>query len=134
MVPTDYIMRIVEEFARVLARVLLFKEMKQYVNASDELNKLSKMITGFDLEQLKALGKEGIKSFFDLNNYSNLEKVFYSAKALKEEAIINFEQGRVDEGMECLAIALGIFEVIQEKGKDIPGLAEEISFIKRNIN
>ena len=50
---TDYIMRMVEEFARVLARVLFFKEMKQYVNAMDELNNLSKMMSGLELKQIK---------------------------------------------------------------------------------
>ncbi len=118
-----------------MARVLFFKEMKQYVNAMDELNCLSKMMTGFDLEQLKVLGVEGVKNFFELSNYSNIEKVFYSAKAMKEEAIINFEQGKVNEGMESLALSLGMFELIKDEGmKEYPGLEEEISFIKRKIN
>lgn len=133
--PTDYIMRMVEEFVRVMARVLFFKEMKQYVNAMDELDKLSKMMTGFDLEQIKALGINGVKNFFELSNYSNVEKVFYSAKALKEEAAICFEQGNVNEGMKSMAMALGLFEMIKNSGmKDYPGLEEEINFIKRKIN
>lgn len=136
MMSTDYVMRMVEEFVRVLSRVLFFREMKQYTNAMDELDKLSKMMTGFSLEQFESLGLEGIKDFFSaaggLNNFSNVEKLFYSAKIVKEEAIIYFEQGKVDEGMVSLALALGMFEMIE--GKDIPGLAEEISFIRRNLN
>ena len=133
--PTDYIMRMVEEFVRVMARVLFYREMKQYVNAVDELDNLSKMMTGFDLEQIKVLGVDGVKSFFELSNYSNVEKIFYSAKALKEEANICFEQGKVDDGMQCMALALGLFELIENAGmKDYPGLEEEISFIKRKIN
>jgi len=132
---TDYIMRMVEEFARVLARVLFFKEMKQYVNAMDELNNLSKMMSGLELKQIKELGLDGVKHFFDLNNFSNVEKVFYTAKALKEEGWIYFEQGNIDEAMVSVAFALGMFEMIQEKGiKGIPGLDEEINVIRRRLS
>jgi hypothetical protein len=133
--PTYYLMRMVDEFVRVMARVLFFREMKQYVNAIDELDNLSKMMTGFDLGQIKELGIDGVKSFFELSNFSNVEKVFYSAKALKEEAAICFEQGNVDEGMKSMAMALGLFEMIKNSGlKDYPGLEEEISIIKRRVN
>jgi len=133
--PTDYIMRMVDEFVRVMARVLFFREMKQYVNAMYELDNLSKMMTGFDLEQIKALGTGGVKSFFVLSNYANIEKVFYSAKALKEEAAICFEQGNTDEGMRSMAMALGLFELIKNSGMgDYPGLEEEINILKRRIN
>ncbi|MFI5145142.1 MAG: hypothetical protein ACHQJ4_06050 [Ignavibacteria bacterium] len=83
--PTDYLMRMVDEFVKVMARVLFFREMKQYLNAIDELNNLSKMMTGFDLGQIKELGIDGVKSFFELSNYTNVEKVFIQPKRLKKK-------------------------------------------------
>jgi hypothetical protein len=131
----DFEMRFVEDFARALARIMFFKEMRQYGNAMDELEKLSTTMTGFNLEHIKALGIEGIKNFFNLNDYLNIEKVFYTAKTLKEEAIIYFEQGRIDEGMESIALALGFFELIKEKGaKNIPGFNSELRTIRNLIN
>jgi hypothetical protein len=128
-------MRMVDEFVKVMARVLFFREMKQYVSAMDELDNLSKMMTGFDMNQIKELGIDGVKSFFELSNFSNVEKIFYSAKALKEEAAICFEQGNVDEGMKSMAMALGLFEMIKNSGlKDYPGLEEEISILRQRIN
>jgi hypothetical protein len=132
---TDYIMRMIEEFGRGLARVLHLKDINQYENAMDELNNLTRKMVGFDLNQMKMFGLDGIKNFFDMNNYSSVEKVFYSAKALKEEALIFFDQGKLDEGKESAELSLGMFELLKDNGiKDVESLDEEINLIRNKIN
>ncbi len=135
MFGSEYEIWMVEEFTKAMSRVLFFREMKQYVNAMDELQNFSKLISGFDLEEIKAFGIEGVKNLFEFNSYLNIEKVFYSAKALKEEAFVLFEQAKIDEGMKSIAFALGLFELIKSKGiKNIPGLDEEIGLIRNRLN
>jgi len=69
-------MRMIEEFSKVIAKVLFFREMKQFKNAHTELDNVSKSITGFSSNQLKALGPDGVKSVFDNLNIPNIEKVY----------------------------------------------------------
>ena len=95
--PTDYIMRQIEEFFRGLYHIHHLKHINQYENALDELNNLVLKMVGYDLNQIKMLGIDGIKNFFDPNNYSTVEKIFYSAKALKEESSILLKIDRIDE-------------------------------------
>jgi hypothetical protein len=132
----DGSMRMIEDFVRVISKVMFFREMKQYVNAMGELENLNRSLTGFDLAQIKELGIEGLKNYFDLNNYSDIEKIFYSAKTIKEEAVINFERGKTDDGFQSVAFALGMFELIKkhDSKKEIHGLDEEISLIRSRIN
>jgi len=132
----DSSIRMVEDFVRVIARVLFFREMKQFVNAMSELDNLNKSITGFNLSQIKALGIDGLTNYFDMNNYSDIEKIYYSAKTMKEEAIVNFERGKSDDGFQSLAFALGMFELVKkhDSKKEIAGLDEEINIIRSRIN
>ena len=132
----DSSMRMVEDFVRTIAKVLFFREMKQYVNAMSELENLNRSITGFELSQIKELGIDGLKNYFDMNNYSDIEKIFYSARTIKEEAIINFERGKSDDGFQSLAFALGMFELVKkhDSKKEIAGLDDEINMIRSRLN
>jgi hypothetical protein len=84
----DYIMKMIEDFVRTLAKVIMNREMKNHAEAKDELNGLSKMVTGFELEHLRSLGAEGIAYVFGMNKESEAEKIYCSARMLKEEGLI----------------------------------------------
>ena len=51
----DYIMRMIEEFFKVLAAIIMQRETKQFVDAKLNLDGLSQQVTGFTLEHLKSL-------------------------------------------------------------------------------
>ena len=128
-------MRMIEQFARVISRVLFFRETKQYNNAHVELDNVSKNVTGFSSNQLKALGPDGVKSIFDNSNFSNIEKVFYSAKIIMEEGYLFELEGKIDEGLDSYAFALVLFEYLKERGfSNDPDIEDDIKFIKSKIN
>lgn len=128
-------MRMIEEFSKVIAKVLFFREMKQFKNAHTELDNVSKSITGFSSNQLKALGPDGVKSVFDNLNIPNIEKVYYSAKLIMEEGFLYELEGRIDEGLESYAFAMVLFEYLKERGfSNDPDIDADIKFIKNKIN
>lgn len=110
MMNRDYIMRMIEDFARIIARIVLFRETKKYVDAKFELGGLSKLVTGFETDQLKALGAEGIKYVFGKDKDTEAEKIYCSARILKEEGLIFESEGNNGESLKCLKIAKELFE------------------------
>jgi hypothetical protein len=111
----DYIMRMIAQFMRVITRVLLLKDTKQYYDAVTELDNLNKMISGFSLEQIKNLGVEGFKYVYDLNKKADVEKVFCAARILKEESLILDVQDKKDEAIKSAELADELFDLIKDK-------------------
>ena len=110
----DYIMRMLEEFVRVLAKIVLLRETKSYLDAKNELDSLSKLATGFGLGHLKALGPEGIKYVFSQNSESEAEKIYCSARIMKEDALILKSQGNSEDSLKSLIIAKELFKMASE--------------------
>jgi len=107
----DYIMRMIEDFARIIARIVLFRETKKYVDAKFELGGLSKLVTGFETDQLKALGAEGIKYVFGRDKDTEAEKIYCSARILKEDGLILEAEGNKEESLKSFRIAKELFKV-----------------------
>ena len=128
----EYIMRMVEEFSRVISKVLFFRDTRQYNYAHVELDNVSKSITGFSPNQLKALGPDGVKSVFDI---SNIDKVYYSAKLIMEDGFLFELEGKIDEGLESYAFALALFEHLKNRGfSNDPDIDADIKFVRSKIN
>lgn len=134
MLRKDYIMKMIEEFVRVLAKVVLLKENKQYNDAKEELDNLSSLITGFELKQVKSLGSEGIAYVLSINKESETEKIYCTARILKEEAMILEEEGKTEDSLNSFKIAKELFELVsyrefEEKDEAL----KEIEFLKNKI-
>lgn len=134
MLRKDYIMRMLEEFVRVLARIVLLKETKHYVDAKQELDSLSMLITGFGLKQVKSLGAEGVKYVLSLNKESEIEKIYCTARILKEDAMILELEGKTEESLKSFKLSLELFELVSDKEFDEkPDALKEIEFLKEKI-
>src|SRR4030095_9724497 len=135
MLRKDYIMRMLEDFVRVMARVILKKDARDYAGATLELDGLSQLISGFGLEHLKSLGAEGIKYVYGMNKESELEKIYCSARILKEEAMILEEEGKAEESLKSFKISQDLFELVSDKDFDEKEEAlTEIEFLKNKLN
>lgn len=111
----DYIMQMIEDFFKALARVIFKREMKSFTEAKNELSGLSKMVTGFELEQLKSLGAEGIAYVFGMNKESEAEKIYCSARMLKEDGLINEAEGNIEESLKSFKLSQELFELASQK-------------------
>lgn len=124
-----------EDFVRVMAKVILKKETKHYADAKHELDGLSELISGFGLEHLKSLGAEGISYVYGLNKESELEKIYCSARILKEEAMILEEEGKTEESLRSFEISRELFELVSDKEfNEKEEALKEIEFLKNKIN
>ena len=79
----DYIMRMIEDFIKAMAKIIMMREMKSYSDAR--------------VEHLRSLGATGIRYVFSQNKESEAEKIFCSAKILKEEGLILKSQGKTED-------------------------------------
>lgn len=120
----DYIMRMIEDFVKAMAKIVLMREMKSYTDARVELDGLSKLVTGFGVDHLRSLGAAGIKYVFSQNKESEAEKIFCSAKIIKEEGLILRSQGQTEDSLNYLEIAKELFKTAAEM--DIPERAEAL--------
>lgn len=108
-------MRMIEEFVRVIAKIVLLKETKNYVDAKAELDNLSLLISGLGIKHLKSLGSEGIAQVFSLHKESEIEKIYCSARILKEEGLIFVAEGKTEESLMSLELSKDLFELISVK-------------------
>ena len=134
MLRKDYIMKMIEDFVRTLAKVVMMKEMKNYVNAKDELNNLSTLISGFGIAHLKSLGAEGIAYVLGMNKESETEKIYCSARILKEDGMILEEEGNAEESLKSYELSKELFELASQNEFDEKEEAlMEIEFLKNKI-
>lgn len=110
----DYIMRMIEDFIKAMAKIIFKREMKNYTDAGIELNNLSVLVTGFGLDNLRALGATGIKYVFSQNKESEAEKIYCAARILKEEGLIFKSQGKDEDSLKSLEISKELFKMASE--------------------
>lgn len=114
MFEKDYVMRMIKELGRVLAKIALLKDTENYTDAKTELNGLSKLVTGFEVEQLLTLGAEGIKYIFSKNKDTEAEKIYCAARIMKEEGLILEAERKPGESLECFSLARNLFKMAAE--------------------
>ena len=107
-------MRMIEDFIKAMAKIILQREQKSYTDARTELDGLSKLVTGFGSEHLISLGAAGIKYVFSQNKESEAEKIYCSARILKEEGLILSSQGKTEDSLKSLEIAKELFKMASE--------------------
>ena len=135
MFEKDYVMRMIKELGRVLAKIALLKETENYTDANTELNGLSKLVTGFEVEQLLTLGADGIKYVFSKNKDTEAEKIYCAARIMKEEALILEAEGKPGDSLECLILARDLFKMAAELEFDEKNDAtNEIPELENKIN
>ncbi len=134
-VQKDYIMRLIEEFFKALARIIMKREKKDYTEASHELDGLSKLVTGFGLEHLKSLGADGIMYVFGNDPKTITEKMYYTAKMLREDGNILEAQGLTDDSLKSFALSKELFElVLRSDSPEKDNTLKEIEELERILH
>lgn len=134
MLRRDYIMKMIEEFVRVISRVVLLRETKSYTDAKLELDSLSVLITGFGLGHLRSLGANGIAYVLGLNKETETEKIYCTARIFKEDAMILEAEGKTEESLNSFKFSKELFELVSDRDfeeKEEP--LKEIEFLENKI-
>ncbi len=88
MIYQDYIMRMIEQIVRVLAKILFNVEMGNYRGALDEIDSAFKGLTGLDYNLLNSLSDKDIIALLKISEDNEITgaKCFVIGKLLKEAA------------------------------------------------
>lgn len=91
MIREDYIMRMIEQLVKVLAKILFNKESENYQEAINNIESAFNNILGLDYNLISALSDKDIISLLKISkDNASLEiKCIIIAKLLKEKAEIN---------------------------------------------
>jgi hypothetical protein len=134
MLRQDYIMKMIEDFVRALAKVVLSRQTQNYAEASGELDNLSRLVSGLGLEHLKSLGAKGIVYVFGMNKESETEKIFCSAKIMKEDGNMLEAEGKTENSLKSFRVAKELFEMVSVR--EFPEKDEalqELEFLKNKL-
>jgi hypothetical protein len=102
MSPTDYIMRLIEQFFLALAGILFKKNRQQYTEALSEIVTVYQNLLGLDARQVHSFSFEELIEWLKIGGRFDAEKCLILAMLLKEEAEIHELTGRpMDEGLHA---------------------------------
>ncbi len=103
MIRRDYILRLIEEFAKALARIRALKKDQQFGQASVLTEEEFKRFTGIDSDALLKLSEtELLARLIDTEPmHAVREKMFFLTTLLKEAGDIAAAEGRAAESRAC---------------------------------
>ena len=118
MVDNDYIMRLIQQFARVIAHIIGLKKSGQQEQAQAEVGRALKVLLGLDDELLEAISDDDLIKMLNAGSSPDIDKCLMLSVLLKNDGDISFAQGLVERGHRRYVTALKCFlEVRKNPGK-----------------
>jgi len=109
MIRRDYLMRLIEQFAEALSRILKLKESKNYEEALSLIGQTYKELLGFDLLVINSLGTEDLISIIAMDGIPDVNKCIIIATLLKEEGDVYEARNQEDKSCQRYLKSLDIF-------------------------
>ncbi len=136
MIQKDYIMRMVEQLAQVLMKIIFNKENKNYEEAIKQINTAFKGLLGFDIKVIQSLSDQEIIQLLKIGENFELEKCLFIAKLLKEEAEIS--ELKKEEKSKYLmtyqkSLSLFLEVIIHNENPELEDWAKDIESILNKI-
>lgn len=132
MFQRDYILRMMEQFTKVLAKVLFNKQTKNYEAAHDEIRKSYRTIFGIDEVIIYASSAEEIVELLKLRGKNDPKVYIILAELLREEADLFRESGLAKEESAIVyqkAIALYFEALLDNPAFQTNEYFEKVNFI-----
>jgi hypothetical protein len=118
MIHRDYIIRLLEHFARALAQILLLKEQKQYTEAILEIDRTGELFFGMDFKLIKLLSDADLTGLLRSGGILDTDRCLVLADLLKVEADILMLQNKPDESMSRNVTSLSLLlEALSQREK-----------------
>lgn len=110
MIQKDYIMRIIEQMGKILAKVLLNKEDGKHEEAIKEIDNAFETLIGIDAQLLNTLSHENIAELFGISKDKSTGsmKCIIAAKLLREKSEL-FKDIQAEESIKSLHKALCLY-------------------------
>jgi hypothetical protein len=126
MINRDYIMRMIEQLARVVAKVLLLRESNQHLEAVDEIRKAGKLLLGLNAEAMDKLSDRELIMLWTVGGELDAGKCSLAAGLFKTEGEIFKQQGDSERASSAFRKGLSlVVETICSLKEDIPSEIKE---------
>lgn len=109
MIRRDYFMKLVQEFAQVLACVIGLKQKGEHVAALREIDRALKKIWDIDPERAGEMSLEDWIGFCRAEGTAAEQCMVALAGLFQEQGELNLLAGRGNESQQCHALALGLY-------------------------
>jgi hypothetical protein len=132
--PIDYIVRLIEQFSRILARIISKKQAKAYTEALFEAENTYKRLIGLEAQLIHSLSDADLIEWLNTGDTLDIEKCVITAELLREEAEIKELSGCMREDFTPLYIkSFSLYhEVLNHR--EIPGPTIHIERVQFVVN
>jgi hypothetical protein len=116
MVQRDYVLRLIEMFVKVLARILKLKEEKKYDLALAEIGEAYRSLLGIPAQFVHSMSDSDLLAFLKRGDQFNADKLIVLAELVKEEGDIWVLENRSDEagGLYIKSLSLYLASIAEE--------------------
>ena len=105
---SDYLMRIIQQFSKMLAALLMRTRSLDREPTFEELDDLSRGFAGFDLETLEALDADQILQLYAVTGSLDVEKVYVAG-------VLMYQLGRIEPNDRARGHALRLLEAARQE-------------------
>jgi hypothetical protein len=118
---------LVAAIAATIAKLTNLKTAGFYQEAQDEIDRGLEDLIGLKTDQIRNLSDSFVLDLLTVNEFLDLERLWFVAELIHAEGEIQIAQGRLSEGLESQTRALGFFiEVAFSANEDIPQVTQRI--------
>lgn len=108
MLQRDYVLRLIEQFARALAKVVGLRKGGELEAARAELAELAQAFLGVEATLFLSLSEEQVLSLFTVDGVPDSARLMVARDLLMEQAAIEVQLGRMERGRVYLERALNL--------------------------
>jgi tetratricopeptide (TPR) repeat protein len=108
MIERDYIMRMIDMLAKVLARAIFLKKSQEYPKAVEELASACRNLLGLDRDVISLIDDEQLIALLNADEDMGGSKCYVLGMLLKEEAAIESARGNNKDAIALLEKSLGL--------------------------
>ena len=121
MITRDYFLRMIQQLAEVLARVLKLSEVKRFDEALEEIQLSSKQLLGMDLRLLTTLSDSEFIRLLSVGDRFDVEKCVVVAELLRLAGEVKSVEGDEAEQYHCTVTSLSLFlELLLRESETLP--------------
>ena len=108
MIERDYIMRMINQLTRALARILMLKKEHQYAEALKEINTSGRTLLGVDLGMMHMFSDTQLLQLFGKDDTLEIPKCYILGLLLKEDAELLHLQGNEEQSLTTAMKSLSL--------------------------
>lgn len=131
MISKDYIMRMIEQFTKILSRIIFNKENSNYEEARSEIENAFKNVLGFDYNITLVISHEDLLKLLKFDSEVNDAKCIVAAELLKKDGeileLMGNEKQSIKSYENTLFLYLEIFN--NQKVKNLNDIEQKIESI-----